>query len=218
MLAEMNQSFGGMDITVTPMMMAMAVPIALAVEFIKAIIGKWKIITPEIKKPLFPLLGIGLALMSFALAGIENWLLAGVLIGLSAGGGYDLFKGMARVGNGKAAATAIPPASLSMLLLLCAMLLTSGCMSQQNPRADLVASQKIFVATVDSLTVLIEADKFTSEEVNQIVLLASIGRDYLGQWEIEVKAGRDGPNIVQSFRVVLNKLIEYQLQKEGDML
>ena len=119
----------------------------------------------------------------------------------------------------QSAITKKPPASTAGVLLLCVMLIAGGCISaQQNPRANLVASQKIFAATVDSLTALIEADKFTSEEASQIVLLANLGQVYLGQWKIEVKAGRDSPNIIQSFRVVLNKLIEYQIMKGGDTL
>ena len=209
MLAEMNQSFGGMDITVTPMMMAMAVPIALAVEFIKAIIGRWKIITPEVKKPLFPLLGIGLAVLSFWVAGIESWLMSGMLIGLSAGGGYDLFKGMANVRNGK------PVTNKPMVLLLCFLLLAAGCMWAENPRADLLASQKVFAATVDSLTALQQAGKFSAEETEQIGIFVNLGGSLLNQWAIAIKSDIQQPEIIQSFQVVLNKLIEYQIQKGG---
>jgi len=209
MLAEMTQSLGGMDVTITPMMMAMAVPIALAVEFIKAIIGRWPIITPEIRKPLFPLLGIGLALMSFALAGIENWLLAGVLIGLSAGGGYDLFKGMARVGNGKAVT------NTSLMLLLCFLLLASGCIWAENPKADLLASQKTFSATVDTLTALQQAGKFTPDETEQITNLIHSGQNYLIVWQEALKTGNTKPDVIELFKSVLEKLIDYNIQKGG---
>jgi len=207
MLAEMNQSFGGMDITVTPLMMAMAVPIALAVEFIKAIIGNWKIITPEVRKPLFPLLGIGLAVMSFWLAGIESWLMAGVLIGLSAGGGYDLFKGMANVRNGKQVT------NNSMVLLLCLLLLASGCIWAENPKADLLASQKTFSATVDTLTALQISGKFSPEETEQLTILIHQGQQCLLEWETAIKAGRDSPSVIGLFQTVLEKLIDYNIQK-----
>lgn len=210
MLTEMNQSFGGMDITVTPLMMAMAVPIALAVEFIKALIGNWKIITPEVKKPLFPLLGIGLAVMSFWVAGIEGWLMSGVLIGLSAGGGYDLFKGMANVRNGKPVTN-----NSSMVLLLCFLLLASGCMWAENPKADLLFSQKTFSATVDTLTALQIAGKFSPEETRQLTILIHQGQQCLLEWETAINAGRDSPDVIELFQGVLEQLIDYNLAKEG---
>jgi len=94
-----EEQMSNIDVTLTPLMMAMAVPIALAIEFIKALSKRLDFLTPEIRKPLLPLVGIMLAMMAFGLAGIENWLMAGTVVGLSAGGGYDLFKGMSRAGK-----------------------------------------------------------------------------------------------------------------------
>ena len=111
-----------------------------------------------------------------------------------------------------------PPAAPAAVLLLCAMLLTSGCISTQpNPRADLLASQKIFAATVDSLTAMKQAGKFTLEESEQIGIFVNLGGGLLDQWLIAVKSGIDSPDIIKSFQEVLNKLIEFQVQKGGEL-
>jgi len=118
----------------------------------------------------------------------------------------------------QSAITKKPPASTAGVLLLCAMLLTSGCISaQQNPRADLLASQKVFAATVDSMTALQQAGKFTTEETEQIGIFINLGHGLLDQWEIAIKSDIPQPDIIRSFQVVLNKLIEYQIQKGGDL-
>ena len=88
------------DITVTPLMLALAIPVTFAIQFIKALVGKWNFFSAdEIKKSLFPLVGIAITIMAYYFAGIENWMLAGVVMGLAASGGYDAFSGASRLTN-----------------------------------------------------------------------------------------------------------------------
>jgi len=106
---------------------------------------------------------------------------------------------------------------IKILLLLCVMVPVFGCVSQApNPRADLVASQKVFAATVDSLTILKHAGKFNTEETEQIGIFVNLGGSLLDQWAIAIKADIPQPGVIQSFQAVLNKLIEYQIQKGGE--
>jgi hypothetical protein len=92
MFPQGTESISSLDVTMTPTMYVLGMVVALAVEFIKAMISRWPFVTPEIRKPLMPLLSIGLSSLVFGLAGVEGWLVAGVLIGLAAGGGYDMFR------------------------------------------------------------------------------------------------------------------------------
>jgi len=97
-MLESNELISNLNVTMTPTMYVIGLVVALAVEFIKAILSRWSFVTAEIKKPLFPLIGVFLSSMAFAVGGIENWLIAGVIIGLATGGGYDMFKGTSKLG------------------------------------------------------------------------------------------------------------------------
>jgi hypothetical protein len=151
---------------------------------------------------------------------MKDWMMGGIIIGLTATGGYEFTKNMGGIvkkatvnGNGNK-----PPVAPAAAILLCTMLLTSGCISSQpNPRADLLASQKIFTATVDSLTAMKQAGKFTTEEAEQIGTFVNLGGGLLDQWLIAIKSGVTNPDIIKSFQEVLNKLIEYQIKKGGDI-
>ena len=96
-MLESNELLTNLNVTMTPTMYVTGLVVALAVEFIKAMISRWAFVTDEIKKPLFPLIGICLSSMAFAICGLENWLIAGVIIGLATGGGYDMFKGTSKL-------------------------------------------------------------------------------------------------------------------------
>lgn len=220
MLAELQTIDLG-DVTLTQSMIMLGAVIMIAVQLFRAsLMQLWPAGPDEIKKPLTSLVSVSLSMLIFYAMAIESWLMGGIVIGLAAGGGYEFTKNMAglvkkkvvNAGNGKAAA------NLSMLLLLCAMLIAGGCISAQpNPRADLVASQKIFAATVDSLTALQQAGKFSAGQAEQISIFVDIGDGLLDQWLIAVKSGVTSPDIIKSFQEVLNKLIEYQIQKGGDL-
>ena len=210
MLAELQTIDIG-DITLTQSMIMLGVVPMIIVQLTKGLLSHFCTEMPdEIVKPLLSLVGIFVAVLMFYALAMESWMMGGIVIGLTASGGYEFTKNMAGLAKKKP----IPTATTATVLMLCCMLMTSGCISQtENPRANLVASQKVFVATVDSLTVLLEADKFTAEEANEIGIFINLGGQYMTQWAASVKAGQSNPGIVQSFQVVLNKLIEYQLSK-----
>ena len=201
------------EITLTQSMIMLGVVPMIIVQLTKGVLSHfWPAGPEEIIKPLFSLVGIFAAVLMFYMLAMESWLMGGIVIGLTASGGYEFTKNMAGLAKKKP----IPTATTATVLLLCCLLLASGCISQtENPRANLVASQKVFVATVDSLTVLLEADKFTAEEANEIGIFINLGGQYMTQWAAAVKAGQSNPGIVQSFQVVVNKLIEYQIMKGG---
>jgi len=99
-------------------------------------------------------------------------------------------------------------------LLFCT---TIGCNTlQQDPRAELVAAQKTFAATVDSLTAMQKLGKFTPEEKQQLTVLIHQGQDYLEQWQVAVITGQARPDVIQIFQDILDKMIEYKISKGGD--
>ena len=209
MLAELQTIDIG-DVTLTQSMLMLGVVVMTVVQLFKAVLSYlWPDAPDGIKKPLISLVSVGLSMLIFYTIAEKNWLMGGIIIGLASGGGYEFAKNMKSLVPKKAV---VPGAAL----LMCCMLLTSGCWQQQNPRADLVASQKVFTATVSSLTVLVEADRINDDELKEISIYIGLGQDYLKKWAEAVKAGNDRPDIIQSFQIVLNKLIEYQVLKEGE--
>ena len=108
------------EVTLTPMMIAVGILVSLFTEFVKAIISRWPSITETITKPAFPLLGCACCMGIFALAGNEQWILCGIAVGLMTGGGYDAFKGMAAAKNN------IKPI-VPLILILCGVLFVAGC-------------------------------------------------------------------------------------------
>ena len=213
MLAEMQTIDLG-DVTLTQTMIMLGVVPMIVVQLFRAVMECFWPAGPDgIKKPLFMLVGIGITILIFYALAMKDWMMGGIIIGLTATGGYEFTKNMGaivkkKVPNGNAAA--------SLVLLLCFLLLTSGCISSQpNPRADLVVSQKVFVATVDSLTALQQAGKFSAEDTEQIGIFVNLGGSLLDQWAIAIKSDIPQPDIIQSFQFVLNKLIEYQITKGG---
>jgi len=215
MLAEMQTIDLG-DVTLTQTMIMLGVVPMIVVQLFRAVMECFWPAGPDgIKKPLFMLVGIGITILIFYALAMKDWMMGGIIIGLTATGGYEFTKNMGaivkkKVPNGTAAT--------SLVLLLCFLLLTSGCISSQpNPRADLVVSQKVFAATVESLTALQQAGKFRAEDTEQIGIFVNLGGSLLDQWAIAIKSDIPQPDIIQSFQVVLNKLIEYQITKGGDL-
>jgi len=92
----MESQISNIDVTITPIMVAMAVFVSFAIQFIKALLNRLAFFgTDEIKKSFFPMISITLTIGAFFLAGVENFLLAGVVMGLSASGGYTMLNGSA---------------------------------------------------------------------------------------------------------------------------
>jgi len=109
-MLEGTEIVNTLNVTMTPTMYVIGLVVALAVEFIKAILSRWSFITSEIKKPLLPLIGVLLSSMAFVIGGVENWLIAGVIIGLATGGGYDMFRGTSNLSIGRSLADKFDPA------------------------------------------------------------------------------------------------------------
>lgn len=210
------------DVTLTPLMMALAIPISFAIQFIKALATKVQFFqSEEIRKSFFPMVSIAITAAVYYFAGIERWLLASVVMGLTASGGYQAFSGAAKLvkkpnmsGTGSGGGMRAP-GTTAMVLILCSLLIF-GCETfQQDPRAELLAAQKTFSATVDSLTVLHRAGKINQEDTQMLTVLIHQGQDYLIAWEEALKAGNPKPDVIWEFQKILDKLIDYQLAKEG---
>ena len=137
------------------------------------------------------------------------------IVAIAAQGLLDYLRPGKNNENGDEQKTPKPP-TVVPLLLLGSLLLLPGCgLFPSNPRAQLLASQKTFVATVDSLTALQQAGKFSQEETERLTVLIHAGQQYLNEWQTAVQAGQSHPDVIQSFQTVLDTLIEYNLQKGG---
>jgi len=110
----------GLDVTITTTMQVLGVVVALALQFIKAFTVRWAALTDDMRKALWPLVSIGLTMLCFWLGKVDNWLIAGVVVGLSACGGYDWFAGASKLG-------AKAPPVVPMLLLGVLLIGLSGC-------------------------------------------------------------------------------------------
>ena len=67
-----------------------------------------------------------------------------------------------------------------------------------------------FTAVVNSLNILIDDGKFTSEEATRIKSSVASGNRLLDFWTDAVIAGKDSPTYLKLFNVVLEELISYQ--------
>jgi hypothetical protein len=129
------------EVTLTPLMIVLAVPISFAIQFIKALANRLEFFkAEEISKSLFPMLSIVLTCLVYMMAGVENWIIAGVVMGLAASGGYQAFNGSAKlVSKSKALTTA------AALILICALLLIAGCSQIQMSPAY---KQELYMSNV----------------------------------------------------------------------
>ena len=128
-MEEQIQQFSDIKVNLTPLMMAMAIPISFAIQFIKALANKVEFFkAEEIRKSFFPMVSIAITMAVYYIAGLNDWLLAGVVMGLAASGGYQAFNGAAKLVNGNGNKHPMVPAAA---LLLCAMLLFAGCSQVQ---------------------------------------------------------------------------------------
>jgi len=93
MLPDLSNAISSLEVTITPTMLVIAGFVAYAIQFIKACVGGWARLSDAIQKPLWPMVGMALCALAFGLGGVENYLVAGAVLGLAAGGGYDIFKG-----------------------------------------------------------------------------------------------------------------------------
>ena len=126
MLAKIADTISLEGVTVTSNMMVIGVGVSLVVELVKAVLSRWSGFTAEMRKPLLPLVGIGLSMLAFGVAGTENWLLGGIVVGLAAGGGYDFIKGVTQKA-GKVGSAAPLLATLILVSL-------AGCRAYMQPQ------------------------------------------------------------------------------------
>jgi len=92
-------------------------------------------------------------------------------------------------------------ATLTILLLL------PGCAA--NEREQLLASQKLFAATVDTLTLMRQAGDFDAAQIERLNIIIHQGGDFLATWEWRVLAGQQSPGARDQFQTILEALQEY---------
>jgi hypothetical protein len=92
MLPDLSSAINSLDVTITPTMFVLAGVVTYMIQFLKACVSTWIWLTDERENALWPLVGMGLCSVAFGFAGVENYLVAGAVLGLAAGGGYDQFK------------------------------------------------------------------------------------------------------------------------------
>ena len=92
----MEEQLNNIDVTITPIMLAMAVFVSFAIQFCKALLSRITFFdADEVKKSFFPMISIALTTLAFYLAGVDNYLLGGIVMGLSASGGYTMLNASA---------------------------------------------------------------------------------------------------------------------------
>lgn len=116
--------------------------------------------------------------------------------------GLDLKQGVQKTGTGGGSTTA-------GILLLLSTSFIAGCWAN-NPRANLLASQKLFSASVDSLTASVQAGKFSGDEITQIDTIIHQGQGILEKWEVALRANEDASTWEHLFDAVVGQLAEYQ--------
>lgn len=104
------------------------------------------------------------------------------------------------------------------LMLTCLIVIScAGCAMQNlDTKAELLFAQKVFLRTVNSLTLLREAEKFDDGEIDSIKVLINSGDSILDQWTDAVLEGKEAPGIVDAFDIVLQELIDYRKRGEKD--
>jgi hypothetical protein len=81
-------------------MIYMAVFISFAVQFAKVLLQRFSFFNEQgVKEAFYPLLSIGLTSAVYYFCGVQDWALAGVIMGSSAAGGYVAFSGTAKMAN-----------------------------------------------------------------------------------------------------------------------
>lgn len=91
--------------------------------------------------------------------------------------------------------------------LLCLLMVTSaGCALRKDPNAELVASAKVFSATVNVLTELKAQGQLGSDEIEDIGAMIHLGEKYLLQWRAAIEAGEIDADAMTAFRMILGEL------------
>lgn len=101
-----------------------------------------------------------------------------------------------------------------ILIPMAIALLMSGCATIEDPKAELIIAQRSFIAVVNSLSDLRDAEAFDDDEIENITKLILSGDRLLDMWMEHVILEGDAFDAEDVFYHVLGELIEYR--KEGD--
>lgn len=105
-----------------------------------------------------------------------------------------------------------PPRLRAALILFAFTLALSfaGCNTlnalHSNERAELVAAQKTFAATVDALADLRAKGAFTQNQADEITKAIIEGRKFLENWAAKAKAGTPQPDAWAAFQEIMARL------------
>lgn len=106
-----------------------------------------------------------------------------------------------------------------LLPLVMSMMILSGCaMVEHDPKAELIIAQRSFIAVVNSLSNLREADVFDESEVINITKLVLTGDRLLDMWAELVMNGKSPSDASDVFYHILGELMEFKNRGEEDGL
>lgn len=110
------------------------------------------------------------------------------------------------------------PTALSIIFLTCLLTLASCATFKtlhKDPRAEVVAAQRIFASTVNDLAILREQGIFTVEQADQITLTIANCREYLDKWQDDVEAGKPRPEAWDTIQGLLSDLAKLKGDVNG---
>lgn len=93
-----------------------------------------------------------------------------------------------------------------LFLMACGTLQAIG----KDERAQYVASCKVFEATVQSLAQLRAQGQFSVEKADQITVIVKEGREYLDQWNADLKAGKVRQDAFAHINQLVSRLQAYK--------
>jgi hypothetical protein len=146
---------------------------------------------------------------TLSIAAIPEIVVGGFAIGMLATGGYELVKNIPGV--------KVPGNITKMLILFLALsMVLGGCgVFADNPNAQLVSAYNAYTSTVNGLTTLQKAGKFTPDQTEHISVLVHIASGYLDQWYEANKAGqKTPPDVLSAFNDVLEEMIRIEAGKQ----
>ena len=103
--------------------------------------------------------------------------------------------------------------STTIGLVLCVVLI-GGCMSWDNPRADLLASQKLYAAVVRTLTHASLAGKISDNDFFIIDQIVQESDAFLQAWETSIVNGETNQTVILAFNRTLTELTAWAVKYE----
>lgn len=102
------------------------------------------------------------------------------------------------------------------LALLSSLVICSCAVQGLTPRTELKYADISYTRIVNSLTILKEAGKFSEDDIDNIIVFTESGYALLKKWTQSVKSGTRPPNTIDAFNIVIENLIKYKLEGEGN--